>query len=73
MNLKNKVTLLEKELQSKNDQINKYKVKYKHYKQLTQNIFMKKQEIKKNYNENDLKSSLESNFPIKKTKDFFNK
>lgn len=73
MNLKNKVTLLEKELQSKNDQINKYKVKYKHYKQLTQNIFMKKQEIKKNYNENDLKSSLESKFPIKKTKDFFNK
>lgn len=69
MSLKNRITSLEKELQSKNDKINKYKTKYKHYKYLNQNKWVTKLDNDLITKEIELKSSTDNTRPIKVNKD----
>jgi|LauGreDrversion4_2_1035121.scaffolds.fasta_scaffold78570_4 hypothetical protein len=60
MNLKSKISSLEKEIQIKCEKINKYKSKYKHYKHINHHKRLIRVDNEISIRENELKSSVES-------------
>ncbi len=73
MSLKSKISCLEKELHTKNEKINKYKSKYKHYKHVNQHKWINRVDNDISIKEKELKSSIENTGQNKASKDDYDK